>query len=72
MKDILCLTACMVVFLPCLLILNESGSFLPNLTGFIYIAILFIVCRTKVAKKALKSAHKAYYRIECWLFKNKE
>lgn len=36
MKDILCLIACMVVFLPCLLILNESGSFLPSLAGFTY------------------------------------
>lgn len=68
MKDTICLIACMVGFLPCLLILNESGSFLPNLAGFIYAVMLFIVCRTKVAKNVLKRAYRTVYRFECWLF----
>lgn len=68
MKDTLCLIACMVAMLPCLLILNESGSVLPNLAGFIYVGILFLVSRTKVAKNVLKHAYKAYNSVECWLF----
>lgn len=68
MKDALCLIACMVALLPCLLILNESDSFLPNLTGFVYVGILFLISRTKVAKNVLKHAYKAYNKVECWLF----
>lgn len=71
MKDALCLIACMVALLPCLLILNESESFLPNLAGFIYAVILFLASRTKVAKNVFKHAYKANYKFECWLF-NKE
>lgn len=68
MKDTLCLIACMVALLPCSLILNESDSFLPNLAGFIYAGMLFLVSRTKVAKNVLKHAYKANYKLGCWLF----
>lgn len=68
MKDALCLITCMVVMLPCLLILNESDSFLPNLAGFVYVGILFLVSRTKAAKNVLKHAYKAYNKFEYWLF----
>lgn len=48
-----------IVSLPCFLIFNESGNFLPNLMGFTYIGVLFITFRGKVAKKAYKALIKA-------------
>ena len=55
MKSIIVYIAIMVILTPCLLIFNESNTILPNLIGFAYIGILFIVFRGKVAKKAYKA-----------------
>lgn len=48
-----------LLLLPILLLFNESNTFLPNLIGFCYMGILFIVFRGKVAKKAFKALIKA-------------
>ena len=59
MKAILTYIGAMIVLAPCLLVFNESNTILPNLIGFAYIGILFIVSRGKVAKKAYKALIKA-------------
>ena len=59
MKAILTYIGAMLVLAPCLLVLNESNTILPNLIGFAYIGILLIVFRGKVAKKAYKALIKA-------------
>ena len=59
MKSIIVYIAIMVILTPCLLIFNESNTILPNLIGFTYVGILFIVFRGKVAKKAYKALIKA-------------
>lgn len=58
-KAILTHIVCIVVLLPCVLIFNENGSFLPNIIGLFYIGMLFVVFRGKVAKKAYKALIKA-------------
>lgn len=59
MKVIITYLVAIIALLPCFLIFNESGAILPNLIGFCYIGILFIVFRRKVAKKAFKALIKA-------------
>lgn len=54
MKTILTAT---ILFLPCLLVLNESNTFIPNIIGFIYIAILFATSRTEKGKKFIKKLY---------------
>lgn len=58
-KLIITYLVAIIVLLPCFLIFNESNTILPNLIGFTYISILFIVFRGKVAKKAYKALIKA-------------
>ena len=55
MKAIITYIVAIIVLLPCFLIFNESNTILPNLIGFTYVGILFIVFRGKVAKKAYKA-----------------
>jgi hypothetical protein len=59
MKAILTYIGAMIVLAPCLLVFNESNTILPNLIGFAYMGILFIILRGKVAKKAYKALTKA-------------
>ena len=40
----------MFIFLPCLLILNESDSFTPNIVGLVYILSLYATARTHRGK----------------------
>lgn len=58
-KPIITYLVAIIVLLPCFLIFNESDTILPNLIGFAYVGILFIVFRRKVAKKAYKALIKA-------------
>lgn len=69
MKSVLTIIVCMVVVSPCLLILNESGNFMPNLVGFMWLVVLCIVGRTKVGKMALYRLVKANKNIERIMFK---
>lgn len=43
-----------LICLPCLAVLNESESVLPNLFGLAYILILFALSRTNAGKKFCK------------------
>ena len=69
MRVILCVFVGMVVFAPCLLIFNESDSFLPNLGGFLYAMILYMRRHTKVAKIACNWVQIANKDIERWIAK---
>lgn len=66
MKTILTAT---ILFIPCLLVLNESNTFVPNILGFIYIAVLFAASRTEKGKKFIKKLYKENERITNILFK---
>jgi len=55
MKTILLIFAYLLLFLPCLLILNESESFVPNLIGLTYmIALTSYIKHNKKIVIALK------------------
>lgn len=43
-----------LICLPALAIFNESETFVPNIFGFIYIAVLFAARNTPVWKKLTK------------------
>lgn len=67
-KKILMIVAFTLVFIPCLLVLNESDTIYPNFIGFFYIGILFIVFKTKVAKKLLYEAYLTCQQIDRWIY----
>ena len=48
------LTLSTILFLPCLAVLNESESILPNIFGLAYILMLFGLSWTKKGKKFCK------------------
>jgi hypothetical protein len=58
-----------VLFLPCLLLFNESGNFTPNLAGLLYVVVLCILSHTKVGKTAIYKVLKANKTIEDKLIK---
>lgn len=66
MKTILTAT---LLFIPCLLVLNESNTFVPNILGFAYISVLFAASRTEKGKKFIKKLYKENERITNILFK---
>lgn len=66
MKTILTAT---LLAIPCLLVLNESNTFVPNILGFAYIAVLFAASRTEKGKKFIKKLYKENERITNILFK---
>lgn len=68
MRTLLTLLVGMIAVSPCLLIFNENGNIMPNLLGFSYLVILYIVRHTKVAKWAIKQVIQANKNIERWLF----
>lgn len=70
-KKILMMVAFMLVFLPCLLVLNDNDTIYPNFIGFLYIGILFIVFKTKVAKKLLYEAYLACQQLNDWIYVHK-
>lgn len=66
MKSILIATT---VLLPCLAVLNESESVLPNLLGLVYILILFALSRTKGGKKFCERLYNETEKLNEILFK---
>lgn len=68
MRTIMTFIVGMVVIAPCLLILNESGDFKPNLVGLLWLVILCIIGRTKVGIWAINQVVQANKNIERWLF----
>ena len=64
MKQIMFFTAAIVVFAPCLAVLNESDSFIPNIIGFIYIGFLIIYFRTKYGRRYLTRLYRIILKLE--------
>lgn len=58
MNKIRILFAIALIF-PCLAIFNESESFIPNITGMVYTAALFIAGRTKTGRKFICRIYKS-------------
>lgn len=58
-----------LICLPCLAVLNENESVLPNLFGLVYILILFALSRTKVGKKFCERLYNETEKINEILFK---
>lgn len=63
MKQIMIFTAAIVIFAPCLAVLNESDSFVPNIIGFIYIAFLVMCFRTKYGRRYLTRLYRTILKL---------
>ena len=59
-KELLNVFMVALVFMPCLLVLNESDSIIPNLVGIGYICLLVSIARTNVCNKAVSRAYRAF------------
>ena len=49
-KDLICWIIAVILFLPTLLVLNESCTIIPNLIGIVYIGLLAWATKTKIGK----------------------
>ena len=58
MKTIIITT---LICLPCLAVLNESESVLPNLFGLAYMFGLTLLCKTNKGKKFLRKLYRETY-----------
>ena len=47
-----------LIFFPCLLILNESDSFTPNIVGLVYILSLYAAARTHRGKMFFRGIYR--------------
>ena len=63
MKQIMIFTAAVVIFAPCLAVLNESDSFVPNIIGLIYIAFLVMCFRTKYGRRYLARLYRTILKL---------
>lgn len=52
-----------LLLFPCLLILNESNTFVPNIIGIIYIFVLYSASKTKIGNRFCKKLHKENERL---------
>lgn len=58
-----------LICLPCLAVLNESESVLPNVLGLVYILILLAASRTKIGKKFCERLYNETEKLNEILFK---
>lgn len=49
-KDFVIWAIAILLFMPCLLVLNESNTIVPNLIGFAYIGLLWKASSTKIGR----------------------
>lgn len=63
MKDAFVIFASFMAFAPCMLIVSESSTIVPNIIGFAYIAILHIFSRTKHGKRTFRTIYKSILRM---------
>lgn len=67
MKTILTYIFFCVILAPCLLIFNESHTFIHNIIAFIWFWVLYVLCKTKFGKNAIKTLERLNKRVEDWL-----
>lgn len=63
MKHLLIIMTATIIFLPCVAIVSESDTPLPNILGLIYAAALVIYSYTKSGKKRIISLYRAILRL---------
>lgn len=54
MKDVLIFILGVAIISPCLLIINESDTFVPNIIGLCYAFVLLCISRRPIAKRILR------------------
>lgn len=52
-----------VIFIPCLLLVNESDTILPNILGLCYFGLLFLLRKTALGEKFVSKLEKEVDKI---------
>ena len=58
MKKIIAIIKATVLMMPCILVVNESDTIIPNLIGLAYIGCLFLHSRTAAGTKMWKTLYR--------------
>lgn len=58
MKKIIAIIIATVLIMPCILVVNESDTIVPNLIGLAYIGCLYLHSRTAAGTKMWKKLYK--------------
>lgn len=58
MKQIIAIIIATVLIMPCILVVNESDTIIPNIIGLAYIGCLYLHSRTAAGTKMWKKLYK--------------
>jgi hypothetical protein len=58
MKKVIAIVLLTIIFAPCLMIVNESEVFWPNIVGSIYALLLILFVRTRNGGRIMKAITK--------------
>lgn len=62
-KELLTFVMVIVVLLPCILVVNESDTFVPNIIGLAYIISLMLIARTDFGQKVINKIDKIIQKL---------
>lgn len=58
MKKVIAIVLMIAIYGPCIMIVNESEVFWPNIVGFIYMLLLLLVHRTRNGGRIMRAIAK--------------
>lgn len=47
-----------IVLVPCVMVFNEGESFIPNIAGLVYMAVLYGISMTRYGKRFIKGLYR--------------
>jgi hypothetical protein len=62
-KELLTFVMVIVVLLPCILVVNESDTFTPNIIGLAYVISLMLIAKTDFGKKMIDKIDKIIQKL---------
>ena len=58
MKKVIAIVLLTIIFAPCLMIVNESDVFWPNIVGFVYMLLLVLFAKTRTGGRIMRAITK--------------
>lgn len=62
-KELLTFVMVIVMLLPCILVVNESDTFVPNIIGLAYIISLMLIAKTDFGQKMIDKIDKIIQKL---------
>lgn len=62
-RELLTFVMVIVMLLPCILVVNESDTFVPNIIGLAYIISLILIARTDFGQKVIDKIDKIIQKL---------